>query len=198
MKYGYMRVSTDKATQKFDRQIDQLKSAGCSKIYSDRISGRCSDKPQFEQLVADLSKSEDTDKEIVVVSIDRLGRSTTQVLNTIQRLDSLGIGLTSLKEGFAAHTPQGQFFITIVAAFAQLEAEMTADRVKQGLAAAKKRGKVLGRPKVDKEIMDTAIRMWQSKDYTIKEICAISGFTKQTLYNEIKRRGIARVGKAAI
>lgn len=192
MKVGYMRVSTDKATQKFDRQEIQLKDAGCEKIYADRISGRIKTKPSFEQMIEDLTNSADEHKEVVVVSIDRLGRSTVQVIDTVNRLDSLGIGLTSLKEGFQANTPQARFFLTIIAAFGQLEAEMCSDRVKQGLVAAKKRGKTLGRPRKDSALMDTAIRMWQSGDYTLSEICAIAGVAKQTLYNEIKRRGISR------
>ena len=192
MKVGYMRVSTDKDTQKFDRQKDQLLSLGCEKIYADRISGKVAQKPQFEKMVEDLTKSGDSDKEIVVVSIDRLGRSTVQVINTANRLDALGIGLTSIKEGFQANTPQSRFFLTIIAAFGQLEAEMCSDRVKQGLAAAKKRGKKLGRPSTDSKKMDTAIRMWQSRDYSIQEILEIAGISKQTLYNEIKRRGVTR------
>lgn len=192
MKVGYMRVSTDKDTQKFDRQKDQLLSLGCEKIYADRISGKVAQKPQFEQMVEDLTNSDDSDKEIVVVSIDRLGRSTVQVINTVNRLDALGIGLTSIKEGFQANTPQSRFFLTIIAAFGQLEVEMCSDRVKQGLAAAKKRGKKLGRPSTDSKKMDTAIRMWQSRDYSIQEILEIAGISKQTLYNEIKRRGATR------
>lgn len=192
MKVGYMRVSTCKETQKYDRQEDQLTAAGCEKIYADRISGKISNKPKFEKMISDLTNSDDPEKEIVVVSIDRLGRSTVQVINTVNRLDSLGIGLTSLKEGFQANTPQARFFLTIIAAFGQLEVEMCSDRVKQGLAAAKKRGKKLGRPYTDQKVMDTAIRMWQSKEYSVQEILDIASISKQTLYNEIKRRGITR------
>lgn len=192
MKVGYMRVSTDKDVQKFDRQEDQLIAAGCEKIYSERISGKAASKPELEKMISDLTESDDLEKEIIVVSIDRLGRSTVQVINTVNRLDSLGIGLTSLKEGFQANTPQARFFLTIIAAFGQLEADMCSDRVKQGLAAAKKRGKKLGRPHTNQETMNTAIRMWESHDYSINEICSIAGIAKQTLYNEIKRRGITR------
>ena len=192
MKVGYMRVSTDKDVQKFDRQEDQLIAAGCEKICSERISGKAASKPELEKMISDLTESNDPEKEIIVVSIDRLGRSTVQVINTVNRLDSLGIGLTSLKEGFQANTPQARFFLTIIAAFAQLEADMCSDRVKQGLAAAKKRGKKLGRPHTNQETMNTAIRMWESHDYSINEICSIAGIAKQTLYNEIKRRGITR------
>lgn len=76
-----------------------------------------------------------------------------------------------------------------MAAFSELEIEMCRSRVREGLKAAKKRGKKLGRPRKN---MDTAIRMYESGDYFISEICKTTGCCKQTLYNEIHRRGVAR------
>lgn len=185
MKYGYGRISTDKEAQKFDRQEDQLKDAGCECIYLERVSGASKSKPELEKLIKELKSGD----ELVCVSIDRLGRSTQQVLSLVNTLDEMGVGLTSLKEGFQANTPQGKFFLTIVAAFSELEVEMCRSRVKDGLEAARRRGKKLGRPRKD---MDTAIKMWQSKDYSINEICSAVGCTKQTLYNAIKREGATR------
>lgn len=185
MKYGYGRISTQKDEQKFDRQEDQLKEAGCERIFFERVSGTSKKKPELEKMLSQMQEGD----ELVCVSIDRLGRSTQQVLELITRLDERGIGLTSLKEGFAANSPQSRFFFAIVAAFSQLEVEMTRERVKEGLAAAKRRGKKLGRPRKN---MDTAIKMWQSKEYSISEICEAVGCSKQTLYNEIHRREITR------
>lgn len=199
-KVGYQRKSTDKDTQKFDRQTDQLIEAGCQQIYTDTISGKSNSKPQQLQMIADLEKRVERNKAqgieetliVVVVSIDRLGRSTKQVITFVEKLESLGVGLTSIKEGFQAFTPQGKFFLTIVSAFAELEAGMCSERVKDGLKSAKRRGKKLGRPFKDSEKMDTAIRMWQSGDFSVAEICASVPCSKQTLYNEIGRRGIRR------
>lgn len=185
MKYGYGRISTEKDSQRFDRQEDQLRAVGCEKIYLERVSGTSADKPELERLL-DTLKSGD---ELVCVSIDRLGRSTQQVLALVNRLNGMGVVLTSLKENFQTNTPQGRFFLTIVAAFSELEVEMCRSRVREGLAAAKRRGKRLGRPRKD---MDTAIRMWQSRDYSISEICEAVGCSKQTLYNAIKREGATR------
>lgn len=184
-KYGYGRISTDKESQKFDRQEDQLRAAGCEKIYLERVSGTSKHKPQLERLMRELKDGD----ELVCLSIDRLGRSTQQVLALVSQLDEMNVGLSSIKEGFQANTPQGKFFLTIVAAFSELEVEMCRSRVKDGLEAAKRRGKRLGRPRKD---MDTAIKMWQSRKYSISEICSTVGCAKQTLYNEIKRRGITR------
>lgn len=185
MRYGYGRVSTDKNSQKFDRQEDQLKDAGCEHVYLERVSGTSKRKPELEKLLTELQEGD----ELVCVSIDRLGRSTQQVLELVNRLQEMGVVLTSLKENFQTNTPQGRFFLTIVSAFSELEVEMCRSRVRDGLAAARKRGKKLGRPRKD---MDTAIRMWQSKDYSVSEICETVGCARQTLYNEVKRRGITR------
>lgn len=185
MKYGYGRVSTGKYAQKFDRQEDQLKDAGCELIFLERVSGTSKNKPELQRLLSELQDGD----ELVCVSIDRLGRSTQQVLSLVNKLEEMGVGLTSLKEGFQANTPQGRFFLTIVAAFSELEVEMCRSRVNDGLEAARRRGKKLGRPRRD---MDTAIKMWQSKDYSITEICEAVGCSRQTLYNAIKRANVSR------
>lgn len=185
MKYGYGRVSTGKDAQKFDRQEDQLKDAGCELIFLERVSGTSKNKPELQRLLSELQDGD----ELVCVSIDRLGRSTQQVLSLVNKLEEMGVGLTSLKEGFQANTPQGRFFLTIVAAFSELEVEMCRSRVNDGLEAARRRGKKLGRPRRD---MDTAIKMWQSKDYSITEICEAVGCSRQTLYNAIKRANVSR------
>lgn len=185
MKYGYGRVSTDKDTQRFDRQEDQLRDAGCERIYLERVSGTSNRKPELEELLGELKAGD----ELVCLSIDRLGRSTQQVLSLVNRLDDMGVGLSSIKEGFQANTAQARFFLTIVAAFSELEVEMCRERVRDGLKAAKRRGKRLGRPKKD---MDTAVKMWLSKEYSVSEICSTVGCAKQTLYNEIHRKGLSR------
>lgn len=185
MKYGYGRVSTGKDAQKFDRQEDQLKDAGCELIFLERVSGTSKNKPELQRLLSELQDGD----ELVCVSIDRLGRSTQQVLSLVNKLEEMGVGLTSLNEGFQANTPQGRFFLTIVAAFSELEVEMCRSRVNDGLEAARRRGKKLGRPRRD---MDTAIKMWQSKDYSITEICEAVGCSRQTLYNAIKRANVSR------
>lgn len=185
MKYGYGRVNTGKDAQKFDRQEDQLKDAGCELIFLERVSGTSKNKPELQRLLSELQDGD----ELVCVSIDRLGRSTQQVLSLVNKLEEMGVGLTSLKEGFQANTPQGRFFLTIVAAFSELEVEMCRSRVNDGLEAARRRGKKLGRPRRD---MDTAIKMWQSKDYSITEICEAVGCSRQTLYNAIKRANVSR------
>ena len=101
MRYGYGRISTDKESQRFDRQEDKLRDAGCGEIYLERVSGTSKRKPELERLLAELHEGD----ELVCVSIDRLGRSTQQVLELVNRLEDMGVILISLKEGFQTNTP---------------------------------------------------------------------------------------------
>lgn len=202
MKLGYMRKSTSKESQLFRRQEVQLQDAGCEKIYRDTISGTKANKPELLKMIADIEairaqdekEGTETPIEVVVVSIDRLGRSVSQVLDTVQTLDRLGVGLTSIKEGFQANNALGKFFVTMCAAFAELEVSMCRERVNDGLAAAKKRGVKLGRKPKN---LDTAIRMYHSGEYSIKEICEANNICKQTLYNHLrKEEAKARIAAA--
>lgn len=187
-KLGYARKSTGKDTQKFDRQTDQLKDYGCELIFEETMSGRIKERPQLEAMIQLFQEHKanhpEDDLECVVVSLDRLGRSTKNLLDLVERMTEAGIGLTSLKEGFQADTPQGKFFITIVGAFAELEANMCRSRTKQGLEAAKRRGKRLGRKPKN---LDTALKMYESGEYSVSEICKANGICKQTLYNHLNK-----------
>ena len=195
MRVGYGRVSTDKETQKFDRQEDQLKDAGCEAIYLERISGRKSrdERPELNRMINDLINSEDEVKQVVCVSLDRICRSTKNMLELVELFKNNDIDLISIKEGsLIGDSPQSTFFVTILSAFAQMEADACSMRVRDGLKAAKRRGKTLGRPCIDPDKMDTAIRMYLSRDYSVAEVCRIAQISKQTLYNELKRRGVSR------
>lgn len=191
-RYGYARVSTQKETQKFDRQEDQLIAAGCEKVFMERVGGQSSTKPVQREMLEEMKAGD----ELVCVSIDRLGRSTVGILSLITELEERQIMLRSLKEGQLLGDESNafsRFMISLLSSLAQLEVELTRERVVSGLEAAKRRGKRLGRPRKDKSVMDTAIRMWQSKDgYSVNEICEAVGISRQTLYNEIHRRGVTR------
>jgi DNA invertase Pin-like site-specific DNA recombinase len=119
---GYARVSTDDQTTR--QQIDELKAAGCEEIFEDVIS--------------------DT---LVVVALDRLGRSTAHVIATVEKLGARGVGFKSLREPmFDTTSPTGEFLLTVFAGLAQLERRMISQRTKSALAAKKTRGETLGRP----------------------------------------------------
>jgi len=141
---GYARVST--ATQKTDRQIDSLEEVGCSKIFSEEISGVIKNRPELIKMM-DYVREGDT---LVVESISRLGRSTKDLLEIVEYLQKKGVHLKSLKESIDTSTPNGKFVFTIFTALSELERATILQRQKEGIAAAKKRGKHMGRPCVKK------------------------------------------------
>lgn len=181
MLVGYARVSTQ--DQNLDRQLDQLRDAGCERVYTDKASGAKAERDGLDKML-EILRDGDT---VVVVSLDRLGRSTKQVLSLVERLDGMGVGVTSLKEGFQAWTPHGRFFLTICSAFAELERGMIVDRTKQGLEAARRRGNVGGRPKADPEKVEMALSLYQAGK-PVSFITKHAGISAKTLYRALEAR----------
>lgn len=178
---GYVRCST--ADQKLDSQIDALKAAGCKKIFDDKASGKNTDRPGFNKALAYLREG-DT---LVVYKLDRLSRSTKDMLHIAEQLKEQGVHLKSLSDEIDTSTPHGSFFFTICAAFAQLEREMIVSRTKAGLDAARSRGKLGGRPELVTKDKAEMAKELLSKGKSPKEVCEVLGLTKATMY-----RGIAK------
>jgi DNA invertase Pin-like site-specific DNA recombinase len=139
---GYMRVST--TTQNLDRQTDALRSLSLDRVFSDKASGRNADRPGLQQMLDFLREGDN----LYVESISRIARSTRDLLSIIERLEAKGVGFVSLKENIDTSTPQGRFILTIFAALAELERESIHQRQREGIEAARARGRVMGRPKV--------------------------------------------------
>lgn len=144
MIYGYARVSTD--TQDTALQTDALIAAGVADIFEDHgVSGttEAASRPGFSACLARLRPG-DT---LVVYSLSRLGRSMLDVMTTVQTLNAAGIVVRSVTEPFDTGSPMGRAMAGMLAVFSQLERDLISERTKAGLAAAKSRGKKLGRPK---------------------------------------------------
>ncbi len=137
---GYARVSM--ADQNPLMQIDALKAAGAHRIYSETASGATvENRPVFQAMMQDLRRGDI----LLVWKLDRLGRSTQQVLETFAYLDQHGILVRVLTQpGMDTTTPTGRMMVTVMAACAQLEREFIVERTARGLAAAKERGRVGG------------------------------------------------------
>lgn len=153
--YGYVRVSTDNQTT--DSQILALVRAGVESRHiesDDGVSGMvpAMERPGFACLLASVKRG-DT---VVVYSLSRVGRSTLDVLTMVNTLVARGVTFRSLTEPFDTSTPIGVAMLSILAAFAQLERDMTVERTKAGLAAAKARGVTFG-PKVDPARRDAVL-----------------------------------------
>ncbi|MDD3894005.1 MAG: recombinase family protein [Syntrophomonadaceae bacterium] len=183
-KIGYARVSTQ--DQNLDRQLDTLKEAGCDKIYKEKVTGTKKDRPELDKLLEDL-RSGDT---IIVSDLTRLSRSTKDLFNLVEQIESKGAYIKSLKESWLdTTTPQGRLMFTFIAGISQFERDLISQRTQEGLASARARGRNGGRPTKAKKDIDVAIKMYNSKLHSISEIEKTTGVSKATLYRYIKKQG---------
>jgi DNA invertase Pin-like site-specific DNA recombinase len=142
MKIGYARVSA--SDQNLNLQIDALKAAGCELIFQDfGISGTVRDRPELAKALAALNPG-DT---LTVWRLDRLGRSLLDLLEIVNGLKARNIGLHSLTEVIDTSTPIGELLLHVLAALAQFERQVSRERCRAGIDAAKRRGKRFGRPR---------------------------------------------------
>lgn len=183
-KIGYARVSTQ--DQNLDRQLDTLKEAGCDKIYKEKITGTKKDRPELDKMLEDL-RSGDT---IIVSDLTRLSRSTKDLFNLVEQIESNGAYIKSLKESWLdTTTPQGRLLFTFMAGISQFERDLISQRTQEGLASARARGRNGGRPTKDKKDIDVAIKMYNSRLHSVAEIEKTTGVSKATLYRYLKKQG---------
>ncbi|HBH6328674.1 recombinase family protein [Enterococcus faecium] len=116
------------------------------------------------------------------IVIKNFGKSAARILQS-----------ASLKENMDTKTSTGKAMFQMMCVIAELERNLIAERVKEGLEASKKRGKTLGRPKLDKEKLTVALRMYDSKEYSVKEIVSATGISQGSLYRAINRRKLGEI-----
>jgi DNA invertase Pin-like site-specific DNA recombinase len=139
--YGYARVSTDGQT--LDHQVAALKAAGCEKIFREKISGARADRAQLSRLLAAI----DTGDVVMVTRLDRLARTTRDLLNILDTLAGRGAGFRSLADAWAdTTTPHGRLMLTVLGGLAEFERELIRARTGEGRARAMARGQHMGRP----------------------------------------------------
>jgi DNA invertase Pin-like site-specific DNA recombinase len=181
-KIGYARVSTQ--DQSLDLQIDALEKVGCVKIFSEKKRGAKNDRSQLEACLDYLRKGDI----LVVYKLDRLGITTKQLINFMKELKEKGIHFQAITNDIDTSTPQGMFFFTLMEGFAEMEREVIRERTDTTSEPARERGRKIGRPKTDQKLLDTAIWLYNSKKYTVKEITEMLKISKATLYQELNRR----------
>lgn len=180
IKIGYTRVST--GGQKLERQLDALTAAGCRKIFADKKSGKDALRPELKACHAFL----DAGDTLVVPSLDRYGRSLQDLINMVAELRERGIGFTSLHENLDTTTPGGRLVFHVFAALAEFIRELIVIGTKEGLAAARARGRVGGRPSVaTEEIIRAARDLLPDPGRSITSIAKLLGVSPGTLYNHI-------------
>lgn len=180
---GYARVST--ADQSLRLQTDALKEAGCSRIFSDHnASGTRADRPALLELL-DYARAGDV---VVVWRLDRLARSVRDLISLVDTLDAADVDLRSLKEHLDTGSPGGRLIFHVFASLAEFEADLTSERTKAGLAAAKARGRKGGRPTVmTPDKLAAAQALHASGDLTLPQIATQLGIGRSTLVSHLAR-----------
>jgi len=174
---GYARVSTD--DQDLALQLDALKEAKCGRIFEEKISGARADRPELRRMLDQLRKN-DT---VIVWRLDRLARSTKDLLELADVIDRAGANLKSLGEPWAdTTTPAGKMILTVFAGMAEFERSLIRERTGAGRLAAKKRGVRFGRkPKLSKEQMALACRL-ADEGQPVPQIAKTFGVHEATIY----------------
>jgi DNA invertase Pin-like site-specific DNA recombinase len=176
MLIGYARVST--LDQNLDLQTDSLRAAGCERIFTDRTSGARADRPGLREALA-FAREGDL---IVVWKLDRLSRSLGHLVETVQELERRRIGFRSLTEGLDTSNSGGKAIFPLFAAIASVERTLIQERTRAGLAAARQRGRIGGRPKLlTAEKLAAAMKLL-SAGTSPREVAAILGVSIPTLY----------------
>lgn len=177
MNIGYARVST--AEQNLTLQTDALAAAGCERVFIETASGAQRDRPELG-CALDYMRPGDT---LVVWKLDRLARSMRQLIDTVELLQSKGMGFRSLTEAIDTTTAGGMLVFHIFAALAEFERAMIRERTRAGLEAARALGRKGGRPRslADKDLK-MARTMLRSPEVTMKEVAEHLRISPATLY----------------
>jgi DNA invertase Pin-like site-specific DNA recombinase len=180
MLVGYARVSTFE--QNLDRQLDSLISFGLDirNIYQEKLSGTTKNKPALTKMIAELQPND-----IVVVSdITRISRSTKELLEIVGQIKDKGASIRSLKDTWldtSSNNPYNDFLLTVMAGLSQLERDLISQRTREGLQAAKARGRNSGRPS-KRNCKSKLVETLAANNYKIKDIVKETGLSRTTIY----------------
>jgi DNA invertase Pin-like site-specific DNA recombinase len=194
MRVGYARVST--RDQHPQAQHDTLLAAGCDPghIYIDKVSGKHAHRPELDKALLVLRKGD----QLAVTKLDRLGRSLAHLITLSAELQQRGVDLMVLDQGIDTAIAVGRMFFQILGAIAEFEHALMSERTRDGLAAARARGRTGGqKPKLGPRQVKLAQQMCNElgedgkRRYTVAEIAAEFGVARPTIYRALEpaRRG---------
>lgn len=143
MNIAYARVST--IDQNEERQVEALKKHNIDKWFTEKVSGKNTDRPELKKMI-EFAREGDI---IYIHSLDRLARSTKDLLDIVEELQTKGIHLSSNKENIDTSTATGKLMLTMIGAIAEFERANLLERQKEGIAIAKENGKYKGRKSID-------------------------------------------------
>lgn len=181
-KIGYARVST--TGQNLDSQIDALYDFDCAKVFFDKTSGVKEQRPGFSQLMDYLR----TGDSLVVTELSRMTRSLKHLLQLVEDLEELDVGIISLRENIGTSTATGRCFISIIGAVSQMERELKSERAQAGREAAKARGRTGGRPRTDPQRLEQARILYENSNQTAAEVCKAVGVGRRTFFRYLSKK----------
>ncbi|MGE6716467.1 recombinase family protein [Peribacillus frigoritolerans] len=179
--FGYARVSTQ--DQNLDLQIDSLEKAGVAVIYKEKMTGTKKERPELEQLLKAISEGDS----VVVYKLDRISRSTKHLIELAETFEEKKVNFISIQDSIDTSTAMGRFFFRTMASIAELERDIISERTKSGLQSAKMRGRNGGRPSKDPKLVERALKLHSSNQYSIKEITDMTGVSKSVLYRALEK-----------
>lgn len=183
MKVAYIRVSTEE--QHEARQKEAMKGFGIDKYFIEKKSGKnAKDRPQLQAML-EFVREGDT---VYIHSLDRLARSTQDLLNIVEQLQAKGVELHSDKEAIDSNTPTGKLMLTMIAAINQFERENLLERQREGIAIAKEQGKYKGRKQLKPEAWGEAYSKYKAREIkSVSELAKVLGISRPTVYKLIEQ-----------
>ncbi len=173
---GYARVSTN--DQSLDAQHDALAEVGAARVFSETVSGAKARRPELDKMLEQLRDGD----VVVVTKCDRLARSLRDLLDIVEAIKGRGAGFRSLAEDIDTTTPAGELIFHVFASIAHFERRRIAERTLEGLAAARKRGRIGGRPPaLSPDQKAEVIRMRDEERRPLREIASLFKVSTQTI-----------------
>jgi DNA invertase Pin-like site-specific DNA recombinase len=179
MRFGYARVSTTE--QNPDSQLDALRGAGCERVFLDKASGRLTRRPEWDRLDEQLRAGD----QVVVTRLSRLARSVRHLTELTAGLHERGVDLVVLHQGIDTSSSAGRFLFHVLAAQDEMLADLISEATREGLAAARARGRVGGRPTVMTPAKLRIARHMLDSGSTVTEVAGTLGVGRGTLYRHL-------------
>lgn len=173
--FGYARVST--TDQNLDTQLEQLRAAGCDRIFQEKISGATTSRPQLDQLLASV-RAGDT---VMVARLNRLGRSAVHLMHLVQDLRAQGVRFVALDAGIDSETPAGKFMVGVFALLAEYDREGILERTAHGRALAKAKGTHMGRPAGINPEQLAKVKTAMAANLSVAETVRLTGISESTV-----------------
>lgn len=180
MKFFYSRVST--VDQNEARQIEQAKQGDYDKVYLDKASGANMERAELNIMLNQLREGDS----VTVLSIDRLGRNTRDILTIVDKITEQKASLVCLSPHFTSADHYGEFFLSMLACFAQLERKQILERQMQGIKIAKQAGKYKGRKPKTIENFEAVYKQWCDEKITAEQAAKLLEISRSTFYRRIK------------